>query len=136
MSLNWNIKNCKDHETLQSDTEWPITHNLIWATMSVGIGEITETNWQEFYGRISAWEDAVGSFSQTKDKNGNYKSHPFTPEDIYKRIGLHTNAASMSRAEWEKSIGRYFSQKADANKRCAIIYEQKTNNPKQGAKAA
>jgi len=119
MPLNWNIKNCKDHETLQSDTEWPHTHNLIWATMSIGIDEITEKNWTECYARLAVWEEIVGAFSTTKDKDGKYKSRPFTPEDIFKRIGLYTNASRMNRAEWQKNIGKYFAEKADAYKRTA-----------------
>lgn len=119
MPLNWNIKNCKDHETLQSDAEWGRTHNLIWATMSIGINEITEENWTECYARLAVWEEIVGAFSATKDKDGKYKSLPFTPEDIFKRIGLYTNASRMNRAEWQKNIGRYFAEKADAYKRTA-----------------
>lgn len=87
--------------------------------MSVGINEITEENWTEFYARLAAWEEVVGAFSSTKDKDGKFQSHWFTPEDIRKRIGLHTNASRMNRAEWQKSIGRYFAEKADSYKRSA-----------------
>ena len=119
MALHWNIKNCKNQKTLQSKTEWPITHNLIWATMSTGINEITEENWTEFYARIAAWEECVGAFSATKCKKGKYKEHPFTPKDIFKRIGLHTNASRMTRTQWQKNMGEYFGTRADSHKKAA-----------------
>ena len=124
MSLNWNISNCKDHETLQTDAEWPITHNLIWATMPIGISEITKENWTECYARIAVWEGIVGAFLTSKDKDGEYKSRPFTPEDIFKRIGLYTNASRMSRPQWQTYIGKYLSEKADTYKKTAAQSEK------------
>jgi hypothetical protein len=51
MSLNWNIE--KIHERLIVDGKMDsVTEALIWATMAVDIGDITEKNWKEFYFRV------------------------------------------------------------------------------------
>jgi len=43
MSLNWDTTGCKDSEKVREDgLEWTITECLIWYTMAVDLGEITE----------------------------------------------------------------------------------------------
>ena len=120
MALNWNLSNCKDHKSLQTDDEWPITNALIWATMSVGIRDITEENIPEFYARLSVWEDIVGPMLWGKDEEtGELVERKFEVDDLRKRIGLHTNASSMTRAEWRKNLAAYFDRKANEYKRSA-----------------
>jgi hypothetical protein len=43
--------------------------------------------------------------------------------DLVKRIGLTTNASSMTRAEWRKGIANYLDREANEHKRDA---ERKT----------
>jgi hypothetical protein len=119
MALNWNITNCKDSALLQTDDEWPITNALIWATMSVGIRDITEKTVPEFYARLSVWESIVGPMFYEDDENGKTTERGVTLDDLRKRIGLHTNASSMTRAEWRKNIAAYLDRKADDYKRRA-----------------
>lgn len=120
MALNWNISNCKDHKSLQTEDEWPITNALIWATMSVGVRDITEKTIPEFYARLTVWEKIVGPMLWGKDEEtGELVERGIEVADLVKRIGLHTNANSMTRAEWRKNLASYFDRKADDYKRRA-----------------
>lgn len=120
MALNWNIIKCSNHKSLQTEDEWPITNALIWATMSVGIRDITEENIPEFYARLRVWEDIAGPMLWGKDEEtGKLVERKIEVDDLRKRIGLHTNASSMTRAEWRKNLAAYLDDKANEHKRSA-----------------
>ena len=94
MSLNFNLTKIKNSKTVcyrpveDGDYEMhPVTHAIIFATMAIGMGEITEKNHEEFFDRISKWEKVGGAFLQ----DGNGKPRKLTIEDIEKHIGLTTN---------------------------------------------
>lgn len=121
MALHWDVTKCKNHKSLTAEGEWPITNALIWATMSVGIRDITEETIPEFYARLSVWESIVGAMLyETDTETGKATERGVTVEDLRKRIGLHTNASSMTRAEWRKNLAAYFDRKADEHKRSAV----------------
>lgn len=61
----------------------PITNALIFATLAVGMGEITEENYHEFWARVAAWEGVGGAF---------LIGHRITLLDVKAHIGLWTNA--------------------------------------------
>lgn len=120
MALNWNIIKCSNHKSLQTEDEWPITNALIWATMSVGIRDITEENIPEFYARLRVWEDIAGPMLWGKDEEtGKPVERKIEVDDLRKRIGLHTNASSMTRAEWRKNLAAYLDDKANEYRRSA-----------------
>lgn len=99
MALNWSIERCNDFETLKSDSEWFKTETLIWSTMIIGMNTITKKNVDEFYNRIKLVEMGSGALARTKE--GDYQ---FTREDITRRIGLATNASSMTLAQFNKHL--------------------------------
>lgn len=68
----------------------PVTESLIWATMAVGLGSITEQNWEEFYYRLKLYE-----FHNREP----YMQHfEVTPEMIRAHIGLRTNVSNTKSA--------------------------------------
>ena len=99
MSLNWNLKEIKNHKEVcwYTDDEGDeymnrVTDTLIWCTMFVDIGEITEKNAPQFYARVRLievlqespflWEGGIDT--------------PRTPRhitlaDVEAHIGLSTN---------------------------------------------
>lgn len=81
MSLNWDIKECKDPDLLVSEVEWPVTQYMIFSTMAIGIGRITEANAPKVYARLRMLENLREVPSLTQ------------PEDVQRRIGLKTNAS-------------------------------------------
>jgi hypothetical protein len=112
MSLNWNIEECSE-EIRNDEGEWPITNALIWATMGVGLGEITEKNAAEFYARVKLSEKLVGQML-----NRGPEPYWITAEDVRKRVGLRTNVSNEGRAKW---VNRFVKHDLDA---CVRQYEQ------------
>lgn len=72
---------------------------LIFATMSIGMSEITEENVGKFFDRISIYEKCVGP---TRWQNGEPKY--FTYWEIREYIGLKTNASNLTDVQFRKQI--------------------------------
>lgn len=107
MSLDWNLTDVKDR-----DVNFPpdamgkmndFVHITIFATMTVGIYEITEKNADEFYDRLKFWYDAVGPLFTLLNQETN-EPEPIMPtrEQIHQLVGLHTNAATITKAQFLK----------------------------------
>ena len=107
MALTWNLDAIKDHKQvcwidnpenvnpeLDSVIMNPVTKALIFATMSVDIGRITEDNAGEFYARLRFFERLWGEFVF----DGDGKPHWITPEEVTAHIGMYTNVVTTSRA--------------------------------------
>ena len=94
MSLNWNATAINDVETLHADeAQWAITNDLIWATMSIGLNKITFENVHEFYARMKFIYTLIGS------------PMTITIADVFRRIGLHTNANAETELQFVKRVG-------------------------------
>jgi hypothetical protein len=111
MALTWNVKEVVDREG--KDYVWPddklstITEALIWSTMGVGIGRITEDNWQTFATRLRAYETALGSLR--------YDCPPIEVRHVKRHIGLATNVSSLTEAKFRKQlIDRVMREAQDA----------------------
>lgn len=96
MALNWNIQKCAHWKRLGTKKEWPITNALVWATMAVGIREITKQNFEEFYRRLHLIEKINGTFLM---QNG--RPLFITREDVERRIGLYTNAGTITKRNFD-----------------------------------
>ena len=100
MALTWDLTKCEDWEKLRSDKQWPYTYSMIWATMGLGIGDLSEANLPEFYARMHLWEKIHGAWI-TKDGEDEF----FTPAQVRRYQGLQTNVYPMeTRAKWLKRI--------------------------------
>ena len=74
-----------------------ISKALIFATMYIGIDQITEGNAWRFWVRLNAWERCVGHLVVT----GEGTPYSITIEDVRNHIGLRTNAfPEISGAEY------------------------------------
>jgi hypothetical protein len=105
MALNWNIENCNDWEQLITDDNWQVTNALIWLTMGVDLGEINESNVNDFYARIKVWERVCGHLLNGSSME-NPVSAPYyiTFEDVFRRVGLSANVSDKSLNEWLKRV--------------------------------
>lgn len=108
MSLNWDLREVKDFEELR-DSEGNldgVTHSLIFMTVGVGLGGITEKNWTEFYARLKLLERLDGPFL-----NRGEEKVEFTPEMVKRRVGLKANVTDETRAKWlgrlKNDLNRY-----------------------------
>jgi hypothetical protein len=129
MPLNWFVGDIKDAD----DVCWltatkssvmdgrvrgeeylsPITNSFIWATMTIGLNEITEGNIDEWEQRLAlAYE--IGWLSKLTvwngiepdgDKNAHcFEDRPLTRADLVRHIGLSTNATYETAGVWRKRV--------------------------------
>lgn len=133
MSLNWNVSKVADSDTTcfyiagADDPDRGISHGdkvlsgltetLIFATMAVGLGQITRANHREFYSRIATYERLNGEFRNRYNGTG-HEGMPVTLPQVVAHIGLTTNVSKESDTEWRKRIftnaAREFLYVADA----------------------
>lgn len=114
MSLNWNVSNIADSNAVcfrhfEEDGEpqrelKQSTHQLIFLTMVVGMGRITESNYKEFYKRVALFERLHGCVQVVFAVRGKFVDAPYTLEDIRQHIGLTTNVSEEKPAAWRKRI--------------------------------
>lgn len=120
MSLNFELKDIENHETLcfmeaESDAPDgsyqkgerimnPKTRAIIWLTLGCGIGVIDDKSWQDFYARAALLEKVDGCFVRKLGGDNKWIDQPLTPEDIYAHRGLRTNVTKETDAKWAKRI--------------------------------
>ena len=82
------------------EVEPHIREAFVWATMAVGIGQLTEELVPVFYGRMKLIEKINGPWwNQRTDKEGVFEGHSLTPKDVRRMVGLWTNATFKPEAE-------------------------------------
>ncbi len=119
MALNWyvdKIKNYKEYCWQDDGYLEPITEKLIWKTMQIGMPEITEKNWKQFYLRVNFIEKHTGASMRTyNERTKTWEDYYMTPKTIYKHIGLQTNADRITDTKfWKQAISqaeKYVSEK-------------------------
>jgi hypothetical protein len=95
MPLTWNITRCAERpETLNAGVDGTVTEAIIFLTMGTGIGDLSEANAAEFYGRVHLMEAIYGPMVRVPGPGG-LTDRPITPEDIRRRIGLRTNVGKV-----------------------------------------
>ena len=103
MALGWNVKSVKNMEEVcfngPNGCMGSVTNDLIWTTMTVGIGEITEDNAVEFFLRMLLIRDI---YSSTKSEG--YDG--VTLSDVKAHIGLKTNVKTLTRKAWTASLAK------------------------------
>ena len=94
MSLNYDLTAC-DHDAIHDGDEWQpfVQPIIIFASMAVGIGQITDDNYLEFWQRLNMFERI-------------HDLQPLTPlEHVFAMVGLRTNVfPTESRAKWLKRV--------------------------------
>ena len=97
MSLDWNGKDVPDFD--RKAQENPAMLNcLIWASLSIGMGEITEKNLKEWVYRLRRFAFEGKPLLLNKDKT----PYEITEEVIRSWIGLRTNVRTISNASFDK----------------------------------
>ena len=92
MALTWDLTNIEGYETACYDANGlaPVTYRLIWTTLQIGIGEITEENAAEFYARLRIAEGTLDTLAVIA----------IEPADIRRHVGLRTNVKTETRSKW------------------------------------
>lgn len=111
MSLDFRLDKIKDYEDLcwtensngKYELAWK-TDKLIWATMSVSMGEITEKNWREFYLRMLLDPYSPVNIYKDTGKTAVPEWHRIKIEDVFNHIGLTTNVTEKSRPKYLREL--------------------------------
>jgi hypothetical protein len=78
----------------------PATESLIFVTMAVGMGTITEDNWKRFAVRLDILQSLFGRHGHVPDGNGGIR--PIDHREVKGHIGLKTNVSPETDAAWRK----------------------------------
>lgn len=113
MSLDYDLRNIKDRSVnfppetdpavirLAGDMNRKV-YSVIWSTIAVQIGTITEDNADEFYDRYSYWNRLMF---------GPDEELPFTREDVHLLVGLSTNVfPDLTHEEWLDRLFRFHKE--------------------------
>jgi hypothetical protein len=115
MSLNWDIRKVKNsdeycfHEDDEGNSRLSnLTNALIWATITVRLGTITDKNWEEFWTRLHMTELVYGCTLRNVDGT----EHHITPEEVKAHIGLSCNVCDESKQKFHTAMARGLRDKA------------------------
>jgi len=121
MALNWNVSRCNpsacwtEPENPDQSEMTSTCHALIWATMVVGLNEITDANIPEWTYRLTM---TARLFRWTKEPEGG-----FTDSFLRPFIGLNTNASRLTRAQFVKKTAEWLERDlGTAQRRPAVEY--------------
>lgn len=127
MSLDYELSGIDNwRETCLDDTDSirPVTEVLIFGTLSVGLGKITESNVAEWVARFAIIEAIDGPSLITPDGPKSVDE-----DHIAAHIGLKTNVPDMTRLAWlRQQIGR----RADERKTYAQRHYNRKKEPTNG----
>lgn len=121
MALHTNITNCVNWEELNTDANYPMTERIYFVTLVTDLGEITESNYGEFYARTKVYGLITGDYS-------------ITLEDVKRRIGLTTNVSNRTTAQFLKrmaQLGQQDHYNTTANQIKAAYYTALTETEKE-----
>lgn len=99
MSLNWDISKVKNWEKKQEADHGDLDC-LIWATLSIGMGNLNEKTAQEFCYRLNRYSREVGPLAVTKTG----KTIIWSVSRLKKWFGLHTNVSLLSNAGFDQHM--------------------------------
>lgn len=111
MSLDFDVSTVKNFKVITTihhpdgSAHWhPITNALIWASIPVGMNEITEKNWVEFYNRLNAVEKVSGPYVWRGDLDKHDPRNRITKLEVFMHIGLHTNASNKTLPQFRENL--------------------------------
>jgi hypothetical protein len=124
MSLDWNTQKCV------YEGSFAYTETLIFSTMSVGMGRITEKNVEEFVRRILIYQEVFGplltgpiqedgTIYEPEDDNAELPEGvtrgkiSMTADIIRQHVGMTTNVADISKAKFKGYVMRWLDAKIE-----------------------
>jgi hypothetical protein len=82
----------------------PTTFTLVFASISVGMGEITQKNVNEYYRRLSIYEKTNGALRNAHHADGTVVPFPYSRDEVEAHIGLNTNVSPMTTRSFNSRI--------------------------------
>jgi hypothetical protein len=101
--LDFDYSACHGRESwLQRD--WEILDKLIWGTMIVDIGTITDANISEWLFRMTLGDRILSGRGYFVMRYQFDEDIPLTAAHLRKFVGLKTNVTTTTRAKWMKKV--------------------------------
>lgn len=108
MSLNYDLRKIKNREELQ-----PAALNaLIFATMALGINELSEKTLPEWWWRIS-FLHKIGSGVADRTTEDGIEKWPAKMDDLKPFIGLSSNASNETRTAFVRRMVKAITREVD-----------------------
>ena len=110
MSLNFKLDKIKNYTEVchKGEELHPVTNGLIWSTMTVGLGEITAKNIDEWLIRLALADKLFGTMMFVGSGPNERQPRPFTREELVAHIGLTTNVSNETRNQFTKRQTEHF----------------------------
>ena len=87
---------------------------LIWGTIVVDIGSITDANIGEWLFRMRLGDRMMGGAGYFTMKYEGEERFPIVAEHLRKFVGLTTNVSTTTRAKWLKKAVRQASERVES----------------------
>jgi len=110
MAPTWDWTNDEKTEIRKLNS---VTHALIFGSMAIGIGKITQANHEEVYLRYAMEEKIFGTRLRRKNEEGEWVDRSITLADIKRHIGLGTNVSLDSKAKYKNHLMRNLREAAE-----------------------
>lgn len=104
------------HDASGKAIPWAVTNGLIWLTMVVQLGEITEKNVVEFATRVAIYQKLNGAYLI----DGDGKPREITAEEVRAHVGLYTNVTSHTRTAFLKCMTASLASDCESEVRDAL----------------
>lgn len=111
MALNFDTSDIADRSVVEYTDEngverWhPNVQSVAFNGMAIGIGRITEANWEEWHKRYC---QLMIAYSTPRSE------HYLSRETVRKFIGFRSNVSAMTPAAWKKHLHTIIEREADA----------------------
>ena len=113
MSLDFNFSACADRESW-TQRDHDMLDRLIWGTLVVDIGEITDANIGEWLFRMRLGDRMMGGRGYFTMEYVNEKRFDITADHLRKFVGLKTNVSTTTRAKWLKKVVSQASERVES----------------------
>ncbi len=125
MSLDFNTTNVKDKEACwKDDKATPMLEALVWSSLQIGMGDLTEKNIDEWRFRLAVIHRIQSDiFIHPK---GEEKSFRMVLDALPTFVGLHTNVGEETRSWFFKKVVNMLTDSAN----CAVRAEHEKCQPK------
>jgi hypothetical protein len=112
MPLTYDFREVADFAALHDDDfQALITDVLIWSSMPLEVGAITEDNYRLVHLGIQVLETNGALLRSPADERGKTRPYYITQDDVQRRIGLRTNTGSGSKTQIAKNIRRIVGER-------------------------
>ena len=96
MALTYDNTGIAEYEALHTDeNEWAVTQAIMFLSMPLGFGSITDRNEDEVYAAIAVYEAMCGPLLRIRHED-EWIERPITQADVHRRVGMKTNAVNGS----------------------------------------